>query len=171
MPLPHSVACAPLPGIWRLWAGRLGWEQAWAPLPQPIAQCSLPRHLHSPGPRALAYHRAWDKTQNRAPLTAATMAEWEETSQPLVGWWGWPGEPVSSCSKSGAPRGGEKEVASCPRRSWLSYSSEAQAITGSSPSLPLRERDTPQPAGLLPLFLGRWGRSVWCAGASPVRKR
>jgi hypothetical protein len=42
-----------LPRDRRLWAGRVGLEQAWAPSLQPVAQCTFPCHLHSTGPWGL----------------------------------------------------------------------------------------------------------------------
>lgn len=142
---PQAVTCAPTPWTCqeapRPWAGKVGLEQVWAPSPQPLAQCLRPHHRTAWALGPWLTTGDWDQPQNRTPLMVATKPGWEEASQSLRGGGGH-GSPYHPVPSQERPRG-EKGVASCPRQSRLSPSSGAQAITGSSPSLPLWERRLP----------------------------
>ena len=149
----------------RLWAGRVGLEQARAPSPQPIAQCFRPHHPHSPGPGALAYHGGLGSTSEQSPINSGHQG-WVGGDQSPLGGGGGPGNPCHPVPSQECP-GGEKEVASGPRQSaqprpWSSGDNWEQPLP------PAVGEEHPRPSGPLPLFLGRWGRSV-CAAQEPAQ--
>lgn len=176
-PHPCSVTCVPHPdptGGNEAVGWEAGLEQAWALSPQPIAQCSLPHHLHSLGPGALAYNRGQGQIpQNRAPLTAVTRAGWEET-KPATGWWRWPWEPVSSCSKAGEPQGGEggilPQTVLTQAQLWSTGDNWEELLPPSEgEGIP---HPPPPTHRALPSHPGAMGQEcLWNWGASPVGKR
>ena len=143
-----------------------GLEQAWAPSPQPIAQCFRPYHPHSLGPGAFAYHRGLGPTPEQSPTDSERLPGLGGR-RPVCHWVGVAlGARIILFQVRSTPAG-EKEVASGPRQSaqpqlWSSGDNSEQPLP------PAVGKEHPRSSGPLPLFLGRWGRSV-CGIQEPAQ--